>query len=109
MSADPSIDRAFMLSADDETLSATPKQLLNLFRDLDVLIQIFSSTNTQELADVAPHKLQLWARANAPLLPLIESNRWNVTLHPTESLAQEAKMSLEAYSDFVFCHSPRLA
>lgn len=99
---DPSFNRAYTLAASDETLSVLPSQVLNLVKESDVLINIFSFSNSQELSDVSPHKMQTVARAQAPLSPIVLSKRWNITLHPTKALAQDAKMSFEAYSDFVY-------
>jgi aminopeptidase len=96
--------RAYVLEADDETLSIIPPQLLNLYKDADVLINVgaFSSSNSQEMSDVPPKKLQVVAGAMAPLGEAIMRKRWNLTLHPTMALAQDARMSYEAYCDFVY-------
>ena len=101
---DPAVERAYELGADDETLSTMPPQLLTLAREADVLINLGQLTvsNTQEMSDVPPHKLQLSAIAMRPLLELLDKKRWNITIHPTRALAQDAKMSFEAYCDFVY-------
>lgn len=102
---DESVDRAYILAASDETLSAhLPPQMVNLFRGADVLIDVgaLSSSNTQEMSDIPPQKLQIVSRAMGPLFEVMAGKRWNLTLHPTKALAQEAKMSYEAYCDFVY-------
>lgn len=101
---DPAVGRAYNLAADDETLSVLPPQTLAIIRDADVFINLSQLTvsNTQEMSDVSPHKMQLSAIAMMPALQLLEKKRWNITLHPTKALAQDAKMSFEAYRDFVY-------
>ena len=101
---DDRIYRAFTLAADDETLSCFPPQVLDLVRATDVFVNIsdLSSSNTQEMSDVPPEKLQTAARAAAPLSEAMEGKRRCLTLHPTRALAQDAKMSFEAYCDFVY-------
>lgn len=101
---DPAVDRAFDLAADDETLSTLPPQMLTMVREADVFINLgqFTVSNTQEMSDVPPHRLQLSAIAMRPALEILDKKRWNVTLHPTRSLAQDARMSYEAYCDFVY-------
>jgi aminopeptidase len=99
---DSSVMRASLLSSDDETISTLPQPFINLVRDCDPFIQIISSSNSQELSDVPPNKMMLSAKASSPLFPMIDKKRWNITLHPTPSLAQDAKMSLESYSNFVY-------
>jgi len=101
---DPSVSRAHTLAADDETLATTPTQIVEMVKATDVLINIAQTTssNSQEMSDIPPHKLQLTMRAMGPVVALLENKRWNITLHPTPSLAQDAKMSYEAYCDFVY-------
>lgn len=99
---DDSISRAYLLAADDDTVGVLPKQLLQIVEGADVFMQIMSASNTKEMGDVPPHKLALNGRAMGPLLPIIAKKRWNVTLHPTPALAQEAGRSLEAFADFVY-------
>lgn len=97
------ITRSYMLEADDETLSAPPP-ISSIIKEVDAIINIsqLSSSNSQEMSDVPAHKLQLNAIAMRPLMEIIDQKRWNITLHPTRALAQDAKMSFEAYSDFVY-------
>jgi aminopeptidase len=97
-----SINRAHILAADEDTVGSLAKPLEQLLEGADVLMQIRSESNTKELNDIPPHKLMLMSRAMAPLHAIIEKKRWNITLHPTPSLAQEAGKSLEAYTDFVY-------
>jgi aminopeptidase len=99
---EPSINRAFLLAADDDVVEALPKALMQLVESSDVLIQIRSDSNTKEMSDVPPHKMMLTSRAMAPIQQAVEKKRWNVTLHPTPALAQEAGKSLEAFTDFVY-------
>jgi aminopeptidase len=99
-----SISRSYMLAADDETLSVLSPMMLEVIKGADVLINLSqaSTSNSQEMSDVPPHKLQVMAVSMRPLVEIIDQKRWNITLHPTQGLAQEAKMSFEAYSDFVY-------
>jgi aminopeptidase len=100
---DSRVNRAYVLAADDEALSnLLPRQLLNLYREADVFINILASSNNQEMSDVPPQKMQLAARSMGPMAEVLGEKRWNVTLHPTPSLAQDAGMSYEAYCDFVY-------
>ena len=101
---DDQVSRAFTMAADEGTLSTLPPQVMNLFKDADVIINVgaLSSANTHELADVPLQKLQATARAFGPISDIMQNKRWNLTLHPTNSLAQEARMSYEAYCDFVY-------
>ncbi len=69
---------------------------------LDAIIQIIATSNTQELGDVPPAKMKAFSKSNTDLFPIIMSKRWNITLHPTHALAQEARKSYESYCDFVY-------
>ncbi|MGA2664772.1 MAG: aminopeptidase [Nitrososphaerales archaeon] len=102
MLQDDSIERAYLLAADDETIQREPEPMRRLIEACDAFIQIRSDSNTKEMGDVPPKKMKLFSRAVGTLTPLVGKKRWNVTLHPTASLAQEAGRSLEAYTDFVY-------
>ena len=100
---DTEVLRAYMVAADDQTLSTLPKQTLSVFEQADCIINLtIASPNSQELSDVTPHKLQLRARSMKPTSDAVMTKRWNITQHPTRAQAQEAKMSFEAYCDFVY-------
>jgi aminopeptidase len=104
LDSDNSVNRAYTLAADDATLSTLPAQLLTMIKEADVFINpgTLTSSNSQEMSDVPPQKLQLAARARGPLFEIMDTKRWNITLHPTRSLAQDAKMSFEEYCNFVY-------
>jgi aminopeptidase len=104
---DPYIERAFELSADEQTLSTFPSQMLDLARNTDVIVQITSSSNSHEESDVPAEKVRLASRSMGQLLGIMLRKRWNVTLHPTRALAQDAKMSFEGYRDFVYAATLR--
>jgi len=101
---DSSVMRAYLLDADEETLSAPSRITLAAAKEADVMINIgqFTISNSHEMSDIPPHKLQLAYLAMKPVVDIIERKRWNITIHPTSALAQEAKMSYEAYCDFVY-------
>jgi aminopeptidase len=100
--SEESVSRAYTLAADDDTLTVLPKPLEQLVAGSDVLINTRATSNAKEMSDVPPHKMMLISRAMAPLQTIIEKKRWNITLHPTPALAQEAGKSFEAYADFVY-------
>jgi len=70
-----SIDRAFLLAAEEDVIAVLPKVLEQLVEGADVFIQIRSTSNVKEMSDVPPSKMMLSARAFAPLLPIIDKKR----------------------------------
>lgn len=97
-----SINRSYLMNADEETLSTLPRQVKSQMEGLDAFIQIIATSNTQELTDVPPLKLKANSKSMVELFPIIITKRLNVTLHPTPALAQEARKSYESYCDFVY-------
>jgi len=100
----PAVMRAYTLQAGDDTLSTTPRFSIALAKEADVIINLgaLTTSNSQEMSDVPPHKLQVSSIAMRPVAELLVNKRSNITLHPTRALAQEARMSYEAYCDFVY-------
>jgi len=67
------------------------------------LIGIKSDLNTKELSNIDPALMTRTQKAGEKLKKrIIERVRWNVTLFPTNALAQDAEMSLSEYEDFVY-------
>jgi aminopeptidase len=105
---DDRIGRAIMLNADDETLSTFPAPVIDLFKSADAIVAIIAPENTKELSDISPEKLGMNMKGMAPANSVImKKERWCITLHPTQSLAQEAGRSFEDYSDFVYAATIR--
>ena len=67
----------------------------------DAFLAIQAPENTRALADVAPARLARLRRAGAPLLEARMRKRWCGTIWPTAALAQDAGMSLGAYTAFL--------
>lgn len=78
----------------------------------DAIIRVGGVPNTRALSGVDPAKQVRHGQAYAPVMQTYLRRgdegklKWNVTLFPTNALAQEADMSLYDYSDFVYraCH-----
>lgn len=74
------------------------------YKKAQVLINIRAPGNMKELSGIDPSKLTRRARARKPLQDWVLAGnvRWTLCNYPTQSLAQEAEMSLFEYEDFVF-------
>jgi aminopeptidase len=76
--------------------------------EFESFIAIYSQTNTRSLSNVDPGKQRLRAQAYMDVTRVYQQRsatrdlRWSLTLYPTESYAQDAEMSLEEFSDYVF-------
>jgi aminopeptidase len=88
--------------ADNQTLSLFPRHYKSALETSDVVIWISAPRAINVLADVSTEKLALRARTREPLFGLHLSKKWCDTLHPCNALAQQAGMTLDEYSDFVY-------
>ena len=75
---------------------------LALMEAVDVVVNIRAAENTFEQSDVDPEKSAARSKANQPILEAYLDTRWVGTLHPTKGHAQEAEMSTDEYTDFVY-------
>jgi len=94
-------DRAFMRAADPEAFD-TPEPMKALFKAADVLVRVRAGTNATETSDVAPATSAARSRVNKPVQEVALSKRWCLTQFPTPAQAQLARMSTEAYENFVW-------
>ncbi len=83
-------------------------------KKVDVLINILSEVNTKRLSGSDPARQALSQKARKPIMNTFMKRaakhergekgglRWTLTLWPTQAYAQDAEMSLDEYSDFVY-------
>ena len=94
--------RAFYDGANEETLKLVPRHLEALVEKTDVYIAIRSPLNTKALAGVDSKRQMTDSKTMEDIQAKRLSKRWALTVHPCQSLAQQADMSLEEYEDFVY-------
>jgi len=94
--------KAFYDGASKETLKIVPEHLKVLTEKCDVFIAIRSPVNTRALANVDPNLSMLNSKTLQDIQSTRLSKRWSLTVHPCQTLAQQANMSLEEYRDFVY-------
>ena len=90
--------------------TATPAQLkqfpqtaMDIVKKTDVWIGIIAPNNTRNLSGIDPAQMSIHQKTLQPLLNhRVEHTRWVLTAFPTPGQAQEADMSLNAFSDFIF-------
>ncbi|MEW5692713.1 MAG: aminopeptidase [Candidatus Hydrogenedentota bacterium] len=78
---------------------------INLFeaKKADAVITIQSSTNTKALTSVNPEKPATYIKTMKPIKDIIlKKGRWVLTLYPTQAYAQDAEMSLQEFTEFVY-------
>lgn len=76
------------------------------YSEIDAVIQILAETNTRRLSNIPPNKLKHRAASQREIVEIRAKRLFKPGLlaiipYPTESLAQEANMSLFQYQDFV--------
>ncbi|MFX0078784.1 MAG: aminopeptidase [Candidatus Hermodarchaeota archaeon] len=96
------LSRGYMDAASDEALDLFPKPQMEAIKASDVLISLSSPLNTRALAGVDPKRLMRRSQTTKPISDEVLKKRWCGTIHPNQALAQEAKMSLSEYQDFVY-------
>jgi aminopeptidase len=104
----PEIGEAVLREAGDEQIAyIDPISLLEVEK-ADVAIGFLAPTNTQALADIDPARMALASKSREPISEVFMqrsadgSLRWTGTQYPTQSAAQDARMSLRQYEDFVY-------
>ena len=79
-----------------------------IMEKMDVMISIISDSHVKPLISIDPEKLKTRSAARAELNEIFMRRqasgelRWNVTIYPTNALAQEAGMGPMEYEEFVF-------
>jgi aminopeptidase len=97
------LQERFFEYAQDIHYEKTPPITRSVYERADATISIMAPHNTRALAGVDPQKQRALAKRDKAVQDLILSkDRWALTLFPTQALAQESEMGLDAYEEFVF-------
>ncbi|AZB43975.1 aminopeptidase [Bacillus sp. FJAT-42376] len=102
---DQQVDRALLMGATDEHYSKIAEYEAAVMKDMDAYIGLRSGNNINEHADVPDEKMKVSSRTIGKMVHgdiRVPSTRWVVLRYPTQSMAQLAKMSTEAFEDFYF-------
>lgn len=99
----PEIDRSFYNLAGKQQLEHFPQHKMDFYKTLTVYIGISASNNTMEMANARQSAMVAYQKLTRPLVDQrVKHTRWVVTRYPTAAAAQDAKMSLEEYEDYLF-------
>jgi aminopeptidase len=97
------ISRELALGADEAEFGPQAEVELARMRRMDAYIALRGSENIFEASDVPGDKIRLISRLfKAVLDDRVNRTKWVVLRWPTSAMAQEARMSTEAFEDFYF-------
>jgi aminopeptidase len=99
----PEVGRLFYNHADEEQLKYFPQHKMDFMKKVDVYIGIAAVENSMQLAKARQESIVAYDRVMRPILDeRVKHSRWVICRYPTNGSAQDAKMSLEEYEDFLF-------
>ncbi len=100
----PSVRELLLREGSDEQLEWISPADRALAEHADVRLNIMSETNTRQYAGVDSARMGVLTRALRGLARSRgeRSERWCLTLYPTEAFAQDAEMSLNDFTEFVY-------
>lgn len=102
------VNEIMLREGSDEQICYLSELDLRELEHFDVSLTIIAEENTRARSGIDPRKMALVGQARAPYLERFMERaaknelRWNLTLFPTQTHAQDAGMSLTDYEDFVF-------
>ena len=100
---DSQVTREILLGCTEEQLRFMDEISLAQMKGMQAYIAVRAGSNTSELSDVPPEKLNLYSRMTQPTLDYrVNETKWVVLRYPNHSMAQLANTSLEAFEDFYF-------
>lgn len=99
----PELGRIFYNNATDEQLAYFPQHELDFMKEVDVYIGIAAVENSMHMSRANQDSVVAYDKLMRPILDeRVKNSRWVICRYPTEGSAQDAKMSLEEYEDFLF-------
>lgn len=99
----PEINRHFYNDASPAQLAYLPKHKLEFMEQVTVYIGISAAENSMVMAQADQPAMVEHARVMRPIIDRrVKHTRWVVTRFPTHGAAQDARMSLEEYEEYLF-------
>ena len=99
----PEINRHFYNSATKSQLSFFPEHKLDFMKKANVYIAISAGENSMVMAQANQANMIAWSKVLRPIIDQrVKHTRWVITRYPTHGAAQEARMSLQEYEDYLF-------
>lgn len=99
----PEIDRQFYNLANRKQLEVFPQHKLDFYKTLTAYIGISAADNSMVNANSDQKSMVAYQKLTRPLVDQrVRHTKWVVTRYPTHGAAQEARMSLEEYEDYLF-------
>ena len=81
----------------------SPQHKLDFYKTVTVYIGISAGNNSMVMANARQEAVVAYAKLTRPLVDQrVKHTRWCVTRYPTHASAQEARMSLDEYEDYLF-------
>ena len=100
---DTRIKREWLLGMTEEHAKIQAKHDMHQMMDMDAFIAIRGGGNSNELSDVDSNITGMYNKIMRPVQNRrVDHSKWVVLRYPTESMAQMAGMSTEAFEDFYF-------
>ena len=99
------VTRALFQGATEEMMKLNGSVKLHQMQQAQAYIAIRGADNAAELSDVPGDKMKLYTKHWLHPVHLehrVKKTKWVVLRYPSPSMAQEAKMSTEAFEDFFF-------
>ncbi len=91
-----------------EQIEYVHQTLAHITEEYEVRISVLADENTRALSRIDPQKAAWHSAARRHLLKTMMQRsasgalRWTIAPYPTNAMAQDADMSLEDYTDFIF-------
>lgn len=99
----PEIDRQLYNLASKRQLEVFPQHKLDFYKTLTAYIGISAGENSMVNASSNQKSMVAYQKLTRPLVDQrVKHTKWVVTRFPTHGAAQEARMSLEEYEDYLF-------
>lgn len=101
---DHQVDRALLMGAQEEQYKMMGEFEANVMSQMDAYIGLRAGDNINEQSDVPAEKMAIQGQTVGKVHRNIRvpKTKWVVLRYPTNSMAQLAKMSTEAFEDFYF-------
>jgi len=104
----PATKESLLKNGSKEQITFTPRPVMEAISTTDCMVRIIAEENTHALSNVLSEKVALFAQGRRSWMEKYMERagkgelRWTLSAYPTQAYAQDADMSLDEYTEFIY-------
>ena len=104
----PAVKEILLKIGNDEQLGYLPEPVMQAITTFECMVRLIADENTHALNNIDSTRIARYTQGRRPFMDAYLNRaatgelRWTMTAYPTQAYAQDADMSLDEYTEFIY-------